>query len=375
MDLAKSEVSLVDRIAADECGSAIRRKIVVSVAGALVVTGVLGLCSPDAEVSSSRRCTRADLPAGVAAVLQIVALLARSEAWNVCVRAAGGTVPRRLLFRAAGVGYLASIVNGSLGMAVRIASLRKVAGDRAPRVPALVAAEIPIITVEIVLAAVFSFTLVATLGILWWVPAIAVVVMAGAVFGLRRVSERRRTGLGPAWRSSRMKSRGRMIAFTLLAVCAQVARNWLMLRAIGVDISIFAAMAWLIAMFTLGQLPVGPSSGPAAAVLILGAHGVAAATAAGVLLADHRDRRLARLRRMGDRRSDRRPPDGGDGRGRRSARRGRTTIGLTTTKHFRGLTVCPSIRSAEDRLTTSGRLTQARPPRWLATTLTRSPPG
>jgi hypothetical protein len=44
-------------------------------------------------------------------------------------------------------------------------------------------------------------------------------------------------------------------------------------------------MALLIAMFTLGQLPVGPSIGPAAAVLILGAHGVASSAAAGVLLA------------------------------------------------------------------------------------------
>ena len=75
-----------------------------------------------------------------------------------------------------------------------------------------------------------------------------------------------------------------MITFTVLAVCAQVARNWLMLHAIGVNVSIFDAMALLIAMFTLGQLPVGPSIGPAAAVLILGDHGVAATAAAGVLL-------------------------------------------------------------------------------------------
>jgi hypothetical protein len=37
-------------------------------------------------------------------------------------------------------------------------------------------------------------------------------------------------------------------------------------------------------MFTVGQLPIGPSTGPAAAVLILGAHGVAATAAAGVLV-------------------------------------------------------------------------------------------
>ena len=37
-------------------------------------------------------------------------------------------------------------------------------------------------------------------------------------------------------------------------------------------------------MFTLGQLPIGPSLGAAATVLILGSHGVATAAAAGVLL-------------------------------------------------------------------------------------------
>ena len=58
-----------------------------------------------------------------------------------------------------------------------------------------------------------------------------------------------------------------------------------MLHAIGVNVSVFDAMAVLITMFTLGQLPIGPSIGPAAAVLILGAHGVAATAAAGALLA------------------------------------------------------------------------------------------
>ena len=81
-----------------------------------------------------------------------------------------------------------------------------------------------------------------------------------------------------------MQSRGRLITFALLAVCAQVLRNWLMLHAIGVHVSIFDSMALLIVMFTVGQLPIGPSTGPAATVLILGAHGVAAAAAAGVLV-------------------------------------------------------------------------------------------
>ena len=78
--------------------------------------------------------------------------------------------------------------------------------------------------------------------------------------------------------------RARMIALVLLAVGAQVARNWLVLRAIGTPASLFDAIALLIAIFTLGQLPIGPSLGAASAVLILGRHGVATAAAAGVLL-------------------------------------------------------------------------------------------
>ncbi len=264
----------------------VRRKVLLSTVGALAVTGVLAVVLAGRRGQFVAALHHAPLTLlAMSVALQIIALLSRSEAWNVCVREAGGTVSRRLLFRAAGVGYLASVINGSLGMAARIASLRRMAGSSAPRVPALVAAEVPIITIEIVLAALFSFTLIAPLGVPWWVPVIAVGLMGGVVVGLRRLSERRHTGCWAGLAVLRGKRRAHMITFTLIAVVAQVARNWLMLRAIGVDVSVFAAMAWLIAMFTLGQLPIGPSIGPAAAVLILGAHGVAATAAAGVLVA------------------------------------------------------------------------------------------
>ncbi len=262
-----------------------RRRVMLSVLGALAVTAVLGfvLARRRSQFTAALHAAPVSLLA-LAAALQILALLARSEAWHVCVRAAGGTVTRRLLFRAAGIGYLASLVNGSAGMAVRIVSLRRIAPQTAPRVPALVAAEVPIIAVEVALAAIFSFTLIAPLGVPWWAPVIAVASTIGAVTALRRVSERHRTGLWAGLAVMRKHGRGRVIAFTVLAVCAQVARNWLMLHAIGVNVSIFDAMALLIAIFTLGQLPVGPSIGPAAAVLILGDHGIAATAAAGVLL-------------------------------------------------------------------------------------------
>jgi uncharacterized membrane protein YbhN (UPF0104 family) len=278
----------VGRTEADERGfglGSFRRRVVLSVLGTLAVTAVLGfvLARRRGQFTAALHTAPVSLLA-LAAALQILALLARSEAWNVCVRAAGGTVARRLLFRAAGVGYVASLVNGSAGMAVRIASLRRMAPHSTPRIPALVAAEVPIITVEVALAAIFSFTMIAPLGVPWWAPVIAVASTIGAVAALRRVSERNRAGLWTGLAIVRKHGRGRVIAFTLLAVCSQVARNWLMLHAIGVNVSVFDAMALLIAMFTLGQLPIGPSIGAAAAVLILGQHGIAATAAAGVLL-------------------------------------------------------------------------------------------
>jgi uncharacterized membrane protein YbhN (UPF0104 family) len=263
----------------------LRRRLALSVVGALAVTAVLGFVLAGRSGQFVAALNSAPLSLlGLAALLQIIALLARSEAWNVCVRAAGGTVGRRVLFRAAGIGYLASLLNGSVGMAARIASLRRAAPETSPRVPALLAAEVPIITVEVALAAIFSFTLIAPLGIPWWVPLIAVALTGAAVMYLRRLSKRRRTGLWAGLAILRHRGRVRMIGFALTAVCAQVARNWLMLHALGVNVSVFDAMALLITMFTLGQLPVGPSIGPASAVLILGAHGIATTAAAGVLL-------------------------------------------------------------------------------------------
>src|SRR6478672_7202573 len=69
----------------------------------------------------------------------------------------------------------------------------------------------------------------------------------------------------------------------MLAITAQVCRNWALLHGVGVHASFFDAIAVLIAMSTLCQLPIGPSVGAAATVLILGRHGVAQAAAAGIL--------------------------------------------------------------------------------------------
>jgi hypothetical protein len=221
----------------------------------------------------------------VAVGLHIVWLVARSEAWHVCVGAAGGTVCRRRLYRAASVGYLGNLFNAQFGLGVRITALRRSAPDESPPPSVLVAAELPIVLVEGALAALMSFTLIAPLGVPWWVPLVALAVVATVVVGGRRLARERRRG---AWRGldvlRGLANRNRVIALVVIAVSIQVARNWFLLRAVGIDVSVLDSVALLIAMAVVGLVPIGPSAGVATTVLILGAGGVAGAAAAGALL-------------------------------------------------------------------------------------------
>jgi uncharacterized membrane protein YbhN (UPF0104 family) len=221
----------------------------------------------------------------VTVLLQALALVSRSEAWHLTIEAAGGNVNRRVLYRASSLQVLGGTLNSHLGVATRIAALRRSAPDDCPQVSTLIAAEFPILTVEAMLAAAASFTLVVPLGLPWWLPLVVLLLFGLASAGLRQLALNKGREL---WRGlavlRSLHGGARVVAFVLVAVFAQILRNWLLLHAVGVDASLFDAIAVLIAVVTLGQLPVGPSVGAAAAVLILGSDGVAAAAAAGLLL-------------------------------------------------------------------------------------------
>ena len=179
------------------------------------------------------------------------------------------------------MGILGSMLNAQVGMAARIAALRRSSPEVSPRVPTLIAAEFPILAVEATLAALASFTLVGPLGLPWWLPVIVVVVAGAASAGLRHLAAWEARELLKGLAVLRKLAHGtRVVVFVLVAVFAQIFRNWITLHAVGVDASFFDAIAVLIAVVTLAQLPVGPSVGAAAAVLILGSDGVAAAAAA-----------------------------------------------------------------------------------------------
>src|SRR4030088_265322 len=138
--------------------ASMRRRTTISVGGALVVGALLAyvLAGRGAQFSTALRTAPIALLA-LSVLLQIGALLARTEAWTICVQAAGGTVNRRVLFRSAAVGCIASIVNGSVGMAVRVASVRRAAPHATPRASALVAAPVPVLPVALGPGGVFFF--------------------------------------------------------------------------------------------------------------------------------------------------------------------------------------------------------------------------
>jgi uncharacterized membrane protein YbhN (UPF0104 family) len=263
-----------------------RHSTAVTVVGTIVVTAalVVGLWNKRHDfVTALGSASAKTLLAAVG--LQVIWLIARSEAWHVCVEAAGGTAGRRLLYRAAAIGYLGNLFNSSFGLALRIAALRRSAPADSPPPSVLIAAELPIVVIEIALAALLSFTLIAPAGLPWWA---AVAFVAGAALAIAATGmfiRNRREGF---WSGlavlRRPKSRNMTIALVVFATGAQVVRNLVVLRGLGVDVSWLDSIALLIAAAAIGLLPVGPTLGAATAVLILGSNGVAVVAAAGALL-------------------------------------------------------------------------------------------
>ena len=124
---------------------------------------------------------------GAAVALHVLWLLARSEAWASAstppaVPSAGGASPAEPPASATS----ATSSTAQFGLAVRIAALRRSAPAESPRASVLVAAELPIVVIEAALAAICSFTLVAPLGIPWWLPLLCFGAMAAVVAALQR---------------------------------------------------------------------------------------------------------------------------------------------------------------------------------------------
>jgi uncharacterized membrane protein YbhN (UPF0104 family) len=220
----------------------------------------------------------------IAAGLHVVTIVARSEAWTVSLRAAGGRLERRSIYQVASLGFAANMLSTALGTAVRIWALRRKAADQVPSAPALVAAEAPIVALQLVVTAIMSASLIGPLDAPWWIAPTMLVVAIAVVALLARLAGRAE---GPwqgltALRSPRacLRILGGVV---VISVC-ETARNLVLLRAVGLPASPLDAMALLVGAGVVGVLPIGPGSTAGAAMLIFGASGVGPAAAAGVLL-------------------------------------------------------------------------------------------
>src|SRR5215212_2634637 len=117
-----------------------RRRGPITVVGSLATAAALGLLLAGRGHEFVAALAGAGPPVlAVTVLLQIVALLARSEAWHRTIGAAGGTVARRVLYRASSMQVLGSVLNGQLGVAARIAALRRASPGGCPQVPTLIA--------------------------------------------------------------------------------------------------------------------------------------------------------------------------------------------------------------------------------------------
>src|SRR4051794_9273550 len=168
-----------------------RHTKLITIAGSLIAAGILVAILWGRRDEFATALSSASIKVLLAAsALQLVALLSRSEAWHVSINAAGGTVPRRVLYRASSMGYVGSLVNAQVGTAARIAALRRSSPEESPGISTLIAAEFPILGVEGSLPGLTSFTPVGPLG--------AAVVVADRVPRRGAGIERRPAPPGPA---------------------------------------------------------------------------------------------------------------------------------------------------------------------------------
>jgi uncharacterized membrane protein YbhN (UPF0104 family) len=215
-----------------------------------------------------------------AVVLHVATVVARTEAWVVSVRAAGATTERRTLFQIASLGFAANVISGSIGAAVRIWALRRKGGANVPSAPALMAAEVPVVAIQLIVTAAMTCSLTGPFRMPWWTAPAVLVFSVVVLLVLVRASHRW-TGLA-ALRDGR--ARWRMLVMVVVVAACEAARNYVLLRAVGLPASPLDAMALLVGAGVVGMLPIGPGSTAGAAMLIFGASGVGPAAAAGLLL-------------------------------------------------------------------------------------------
>ena len=218
----------------------------------------------------------------------IAAMLIRTVAWQVAVDAAGARVRSTEAHPASAAAYTAGLLSPYLGAALRVALMRRLAPDRVPAAPQLVATEGALAIVEGVLVAALIVVSAWALDIPIWTAVL-----------IRRAGHRRArwdglcraaAGSGPFRRRPRSRALPRPLGLVTLAlagsIAAQLVRVGVVLASVGLDHSLLVITAVFVASGASAILPIGTAaSGAAAPLLAVPAGGdLADAAAAGIVL-------------------------------------------------------------------------------------------
>lgn len=221
--------------------------------------------------------------------LQVVAYLMRTQAFGMCVRAAGAHTPTGALHGASASTFLANtVVPMYVGGLVRVAMLRRLAGKEGPTVGQMVTADGVSLFLEAVITVALIVVACTQLDVAWWWPVALGAVCVAAGWG---VWQARRRLAHREWVKALnvFDDRMKLVVLTVLlaaVIGVQPIRFYVVLHAVGVDVSMLEAVLAFVITSAGAILPVGP--GPASVggvAAVLGHEGLAEAAASGVVLA------------------------------------------------------------------------------------------
>jgi hypothetical protein len=219
--------------------------------------------------------------------LHLVVLVVRTEAWRVTLRGAGRAPPPRASHWASAVGFVAGILEGHAALPARMAVARRTAPADTPALREMLLSDLPVYALEACLVALLvPIAAVDGAGLPPWSAAIALIAPPAAVIALRLLHQRfesHRLAAGLAV-LGRPGLRGRLLVLATVVVSLTFARIWISLAAVGLPAGPGDAAIAYVAVTLVGQLPLGPATGPAATLAIASGSGVAAAAAGGLVI-------------------------------------------------------------------------------------------
>ena len=218
----------------------------------------------------------------------VLTLALRTEAWRTVLGASSVRPLSRRAVHAANAGaFLAGTVQGQAAMPTRIVLLRRFCGDDAPAVAKIALGDAPIVLSEICAGAVLGAIGSTAVGLIpAWAPwvvlggALAVLVALRVLYGRFRHLEIA-AGLGVLADSG---ARNRLVAIVAGFTAMAFLRTMIVMAGFGLPTDPAHVCLVLVMMGTVGLLPLGVGTGPAAMVAALGTSNLVTAAAAGTVV-------------------------------------------------------------------------------------------